>query len=87
MAARFHGESCRRCFEILERQKKEKIDSNLTILYGKNDKKLNDQINEWRDYANNKYSSYVFDGDHFFIHSLEEDVVTQIITILNRYHL
>lgn len=74
-------------FNIIEnyiyKDKKVKLNCNITVLNGKKDDlTLNDTI-EWRNHTNKDCKILMFDGGHFFINDNTEDIVRIINDTLN----
>lgn len=54
------------------------INCNISILYGKKDDKIAEQIHEWAKLTNCSCTFYSFEGGHFFMHK-ELDKITNIV--------
>lgn len=69
-------------YEVIEtynyKSNVEKFDFPINILNGDKDKLTKDNIEEWKDYTNNKFKIYNFDGGHFFIN----DYIREICEII-----
>ena len=60
-----------------------KLNSPITALGGTNDKEADKQaILKWRDYAENQFNVFFFDGGHFFIRDKEQEVLNKVELIL-----
>ncbi len=60
----------RRDFKMIEdynyKNREEKIQCDISILYGNNDDITQKEILSWQFHSNKKFNIYDFDGDHFF---------------------
>lgn len=57
-----------------------KIDCNVSVLYGKNDKFVSKyELMKWTDVCENKINFYGYDGGHFFLNNQSEKIINLII--------
>ncbi|TYQ15092.1 UNVERIFIED_CONTAM: surfactin synthase thioesterase subunit [Acetivibrio alkalicellulosi] len=56
----------------------EKIISNTTVLTGKSDATIKEDIGKWSEYISGEFELVTFDGGHFFIHNNEEKILSII---------
>lgn len=70
----------------LKKKTKDKIDSDIIVMYGDTDEILtseigdmNYDIDEWKEYTNQNYKSYVFGGDHFYINQFDAQIVKILV--------
>ncbi|MBY0596366.1 MULTISPECIES: thioesterase II family protein [Bacillus] len=75
-------------FQLLETYKCQAVHSvqcDISIFYGKHDlPSVLFDLDEWGQYTKSHCRFYEFNGDHFFINQLPEEVVSYINNILNR---
>jgi len=61
-----------------------KIDIPITVFGGKFDKDIEEEhLLQWSELTNSNFSSFLFDGDHFFILKRKEKVTGKLINLLN----
>lgn len=57
------------------KNREEKIQCDISILYGNNDDITQKEILSWQFHSNKKFNIYDFDGDHFFLNDNVEDII------------
>lgn len=66
--------------------KKQKINNDVTVLYGKNDSSINKyDIAQWQVYTGSNCFLYEFDGGHFLNIERSTEVISLINSTLNKY--
>lgn len=74
-------------FKIIEnylyKDKRSKLNCNITVLNGKKDDLTLNDITQWRKHTDKYCNIIMFDGDHFFINDNGEDIVKIINNTLN----
>lgn len=69
-------------FKILEnykyKEKKDKIDCNVSILNGKQDAIKLEEILAWKNHVSKEFKFYNFEGNHFFINTNIENITNSI---------
>lgn len=61
---------------------RKKLSTHLSVFYGTKDRISKEQIEEWSHYTSGRFTSYSFEGGHFFIHEKRDEVIQTIQTIL-----
>jgi len=74
-------------FKIVERytykEKKDKLDCNFTVLYGKDDDMRINEICDWQKHTHQKCNFVKFSGGHFFINNHTEEIIQIINNIMS----
>lgn len=61
---------------------RKKLNLHLSVFYGTKDKISKERMEGWRDYTSGRFTSFAFEGGHFFIHEKREEVIQTIQTVL-----
>lgn len=70
------------------KEKQDKIDSDIVVLYGKNDNLTTiEELNEWSIHVKRQPKIYAFDGGHFFINDQFHSIIHLINTLLGRINI
>lgn len=64
------------------KQKEDKLDSNITIIKGKDEKMNLEEVTGWREHTDRNCKFFTLDGDHFFINDKYKDIISIISNTL-----
>lgn len=63
-------------------EKPDRLNCNITVLYGKNEDLKLHEITEWRKHSLGKCNTFMLEGDHFFINTNTTDVLKIVNNVL-----
>ncbi|MNW69792.1 hypothetical protein D3C74_488900 [compost metagenome] len=59
-----------------------KLSMHISVFYGTNDKITKERMEGWRDYTSGRFTSFAFEGGHFFIREKRDEVIQTLQTVL-----